>query len=197
MTRKGEQRFEPRLILRLAVDVLAQLVEHQVIAHAPRTSLAHGDREIHVAQYAVVARGEEVGVHIGEVLVAAVEELGVVAHTAESAGDGGENARLGRHFHHTRIGKRGVAREGANGAAVGAETVGVAVGEEHPFASQAVEMRSDLCVAFGATHHASAATLHEDEQNVGAAGVEQAVGRRQFALGVIIQRGEYLIGFIG
>ena len=125
VARKGKERFEPRLILRLAVDVLAQLVEHQVIAHAPRTGLAHFGREVHVAQHTVVARGEEVGIHVCEVLVAAIKELRIVAHIAECAGNGGEYARLGGHFHHTRVGKSGIARESADRAAVGAETVGV------------------------------------------------------------------------
>ena len=125
MARKGKERFEPRLILRLAVDILAQLVEHQVIADAPRTGLAYFGRKVHVAQHTVVARGEKVGVHVREVLVAAIKELCIVAHTAECAGNGGEYARLGGHFHHTRVGKSGIARESADRAAVGAETVGV------------------------------------------------------------------------
>ena len=58
-------------------------------------------------------------------------------------------------------------------------------------------MGRHLRVAFRTPHHSTSATLHEDEQNVRAAIVEQAVFGRNAALGIIIEGGKNAIGLIG
>ena len=54
-----------------------------------------------------------------------------------------------------------------------------------------------LVITFGAPHHASATTLHEDEQNIRALCGEQRIFGQQHTLCVVLQRIEYFIGFFG
>ena len=80
---EGEEGLEPRPTLRHSGDALRELAEHEVVGHAPNMGVAHRLGEVGIAQNTVVACGEEVGVHVGEVLVASVEKLRVVAHALE------------------------------------------------------------------------------------------------------------------
>ena len=150
MTRKGKERFEPRLILRLAVDVLTQLGRTSGDRTRPTDWSCAFRPGVHVAQYTVVARGEEVGVHVREVLVAAIKEFRIVRpHRGVRRQWRGVRATWRASSSHLRREKRDSPRS-ADRAAVGAETVGVTLGEEDAFARHAVEVGRHFRVAFRA-----------------------------------------------
>ena len=98
------------------------------------------EREIAVAHYAVKPHGHQVGLHVGEIGVAAIIVGGCVApllfHLARKRGEPLDLVDI------LQYACRGLARQGAEHRgerAVGAETVGVHRGEEHAVASYRVK----------------------------------------------------------
>ena len=76
---QGEESRVPRLTVAPAGDHLVEAVERDAVRHPPVVRPADVGGEVRIAIDALVTRGEEIAVHVGEVDVAAIEEIRLVA----------------------------------------------------------------------------------------------------------------------
>ena len=141
-------------------DVVEERVKHDAVRHAPSVRAAHFEREMRVAQNRLEPRGAQIAFHLREIDVAAVEKLRGVARSDERGGDGGQAAAETRLLHHAEIGERGIAAQGAQRAAVGAEGIGIALRKQHALVSQSVEAGHNARLAAEAFDKRCAAAFH-------------------------------------
>ena len=175
---QGEETRMPGAVLRICLDHLQKAGEGYAVRDAPTMGGALGGGEGFVAKGMLVARSAEIAVRAREINVAAIEKFRLIAHRLQRTGNGGQAVAARGHLHNAHVGKGGVTAERTYGAAVCAEGVGIAIGEDHTLASQLVEPRRDIGVgqAVNGIHKYAAATLHNDKEHVGTGGAQQGVG---------------------
>ena len=156
-------------------DVVEERVKHDAVRHAPGVRAAHFERKMRVAQNRLETRRAQIAFHLREIDVAAVEKLRGVARSDERGGNRGQAAAETRLLHHAEIGERGIAAQGAQRAAVGAEGIGIALRKQHALVCQSVEAGRNTRLAAETFDKRCAAAFHQYHHNIGAAGREQTV----------------------
>ena len=105
----------------------------------------------------------EVEAHVGIVHIAAVSEAGGIAFSTERRGEGWQFAADIGALDEGEGGHAGPAAENGKDTAVGAEAVGVAVGEPNALIAQGLQARCHTV----ASHHGHTGTFPDDQQNIG------------------------------
>ena len=80
------------------------------------------------------------------------------------------------HLHDGERGQSGEGAESAHHATVGAETAGIGIAEEHALTGKSVEIGRHAFLATKTIDHGCAEALKQDDEHVGAAGLEQDGG---------------------
>ena len=149
-------------------DLLEERLEGDIVAYTPLGRFLFLIGVVGFPMQFLPSSGYQVAAHIREVDVASVEVAGGIALMLQGAGDGRQGCGTVGHLHHRHGGERWIAAEGAYRTSVGAVGVAIAVVEGDTFLLQLLQSGHGLGEDL-------AGTLHEDDDHVGALGVEQRV----------------------
>ena len=156
----------PGLLCPPLLDRTIEVVEGRSVLYPPALPRETAV-EIPVIGHSLVATAEEVSLHVREVGIASIEEVGRIAYTLELPCDTREGTALGRHLHHRVSGEARVATQGGEYSAVCAVAIGIALAEDHTLTSEAVEVGGDVGHPSEALDILCSEALEDDEDYVG------------------------------
>ena len=116
------------------LDRTIEVVEGRSVLYPPALTRETAV-EIPVIDHSLVATAEEVALHVREVGIASIEEVGGIAYSLELLCDTREGTALGGHLHHRVCGEARVATQGGEYPSVCAVAIGIALAEDHSLTS--------------------------------------------------------------
>ena len=124
MAAQREESREPRRLAVALLEHVVEPVEGRAVGHSPLAVVAVRQREVVLRGDMLESSAHKIAAHVGEVYVATVEEVGLVAGFCQRRRYVRHRPADVRHLHYRHGGQSGIAAERTHRAPVGAETVG-------------------------------------------------------------------------